>query len=118
MEIVSEVYGVMVARGVAGGFVETSGSFTAGATACAAKRNVQLIAGTHASCDAAECKSAQVSKAEALAAAGESVAPGADLGRSGRHPSVVRYLAATRFRKAFFLSELGAAWASRTEDRQ
>lgn len=46
VEIVSEVYGVTVARGVAGGFVVTSGSFTAEAAACGARRNVRLIAGT------------------------------------------------------------------------
>ena len=46
VEIVRELYGVMAARGVAGGFVVTSGSFTAEATAFAAGRNVQLVDGT------------------------------------------------------------------------
>lgn len=46
VEIVRELYGVMAARGVAGGFVVTSGSFTAEATAFAAGRNVQLVEGT------------------------------------------------------------------------
>ena len=46
VEIVRELYGVMAARGVAGGFVVTSGSFTAEATAFAAGRNVRLVDGT------------------------------------------------------------------------
>ena len=46
VEIVRELYGVMAARGVAGGFVVTSGSFTAEAAAFAAGRNVQLVDGT------------------------------------------------------------------------
>ena len=46
VEIVRELYGVMAARGVAGGFVVTSGRFTAEATAFAAGRNVQLVDGT------------------------------------------------------------------------
>ena len=46
VEIVRELYGVMAARGVAGGFVVISGSFTAEATAFAAGRNVQLVDGT------------------------------------------------------------------------
>lgn len=46
VEIVRELYGVMAARGVAGGFVVTSGSFTAEATDFAAGRNVQLVDGT------------------------------------------------------------------------
>ena len=46
VEIVRELYGVMAARGVAGGFVVTSGNFTAEARAFAAGRNVQLVDGT------------------------------------------------------------------------
>ena len=44
--VVRELYGVMAAQGAAGGFVVTSGSFTAEATAFAAGRNVQLVDGT------------------------------------------------------------------------
>jgi len=43
--IVRELYGVMAARGAAGGFVVTSGAFTADAIAFAEGRNIQLIAG-------------------------------------------------------------------------
>ncbi|MGM9489781.1 restriction endonuclease [Ideonella sp. YS5] len=45
VEIVRELYGVMAARGAAGGFVVTSGRFTADAAAFAKGRNVQLIDG-------------------------------------------------------------------------
>ena len=45
VEIVRELYGVMAARGAAGGFVVTSGSFTADASAFADGRNVKLIDG-------------------------------------------------------------------------
>jgi len=43
--IVRELYGVMAARGAAGGFVVTSGAFTPDAIAFAEGRNIQLIAG-------------------------------------------------------------------------
>lgn len=46
VEIVRELYGVMAARGAAGGFVVTSGRFTDAAAAFAKGRNVQLIDGT------------------------------------------------------------------------
>lgn len=45
VEVVRELYGVMAARGAAGGFVVTSGRFTDEATAFAAGRNVQLLDG-------------------------------------------------------------------------
>ena len=45
VEIVRELYGVMAARGAAGGFVVTSGRFTDDASAFAAGRNLQLIDG-------------------------------------------------------------------------
>ncbi|RYH52566.1 MAG: restriction endonuclease [Alcaligenaceae bacterium] len=44
--VVRELYGVMAAKGAAGGFVVTSGQFTAEAEAFAKGRNVQLLAGT------------------------------------------------------------------------
>lgn len=43
--VVRELYGVMAAEGAAGGFVVTSGSFTADAKAFADGRNVQLVDG-------------------------------------------------------------------------
>ena len=43
--IVRELYGVMAAKGAAGGFVVTSGSFTEDATAFASGRNITLIDG-------------------------------------------------------------------------
>ena len=43
--VVRELYGVMAARGAAGGFVVTSGSFTTDASAFAHGRNVTLIDG-------------------------------------------------------------------------
>lgn len=43
--VVRELYGVMAARGVAGGFVVTSGRFTSEAEEFASGRNVQLIDG-------------------------------------------------------------------------
>ena len=43
--VVRELYGVMAARGAAGGFVVTSGRFTADATAFADGRNIKLIDG-------------------------------------------------------------------------
>lgn len=43
--VVRELYGVMAARGAAGGFVVTSGRFTREATAFASGRNVRLIEG-------------------------------------------------------------------------
>jgi restriction system protein len=43
--VVRELYGVMAARGAAGGFVVTSGRFTEDAIAFASGRNIQLIDG-------------------------------------------------------------------------
>lgn len=43
--VVRELYGVMAAKGAAGGFVVTSGRFTEEATAFASGRNIQLIDG-------------------------------------------------------------------------
>lgn len=45
VDVVRELYGVMAAKGAAGGFVVTSGRFTAEATAFANGRNVELING-------------------------------------------------------------------------
>ncbi|CAD5366578.1 Restriction endonuclease [Rubrivivax sp. A210] len=45
VEVVREIYGVMAARGAAGGFVVTSGQFTDEAKAFASGRNVTLIDG-------------------------------------------------------------------------
>jgi len=45
VDIVRELYGVMAAKGAAGGFVVTSGRFTAEANAFANGRNVKLIDG-------------------------------------------------------------------------
>ena len=45
VEVVRELYGVMVARGAAGGFVVTSGRFTPDAKAFAAGREVTLVEG-------------------------------------------------------------------------
>ena len=46
VDVVRELFGVMAAKGAAGGFVVTSGTFTADATAFASGRNVILINGT------------------------------------------------------------------------
>jgi len=43
--VVRELYGVMAAKGAAGGFVVTSGRFTDDATAFASGRNIKLIDG-------------------------------------------------------------------------
>jgi len=45
VDVVRELYGVMAARGAAGGFVVTSGMFTADAKAFADGRNVNLVDG-------------------------------------------------------------------------
>jgi len=45
VQVVRELYGVMAARGAAGGFVVTSGRFTDEATAFASGRNVALVDG-------------------------------------------------------------------------
>jgi restriction system protein len=45
VDVVRELYGVMAAKGAAGGFVVTSGRFTADATVFASGRNVTLIDG-------------------------------------------------------------------------
>jgi restriction system protein len=45
VDVVRELYGVMAARGAAGGYVVTSGTFTADARAFAEGRNVRLIDG-------------------------------------------------------------------------
>jgi restriction system protein len=45
VQVVRELYGVMAARGAAGGFVVTSGSFTEEAIAFASGRNVKLVDG-------------------------------------------------------------------------
>lgn len=45
VEVVRELYGVMAAEGAAGGFVVTSGSFTAAACRFADGRNLQLLDG-------------------------------------------------------------------------
>jgi restriction system protein len=47
VETVRELYGVMGARGVAGGFVVTSGRFTSEATTFAQGRNIQLVDGAN-----------------------------------------------------------------------
>lgn len=46
VDVIRELYGVMAARGAAGGFVVTSGRFTEEAQLFAAGRNVKLIDGT------------------------------------------------------------------------
>jgi restriction system protein len=46
VDVVRELYGVMAARGAAGGFVVTSGRFTEDAVAFASGRNVRLVDGT------------------------------------------------------------------------
>lgn len=46
VDVVRELYGVMAAKGAAGGFVVTSGRFTEDAKAFADGRNVQLVDGT------------------------------------------------------------------------
>ena len=43
VDVVRELYGVMAARGAAGGFVVTSGRFTKSAVEFASGRNIQLI---------------------------------------------------------------------------
>ena len=45
VDVVRELYGVMAAQGAAGGFVVTSGRFTADAAAFAQGRNVRLVDG-------------------------------------------------------------------------
>jgi len=45
VDVVRELYGLMAAQGAAGGFVITSGSFTADAQAFAEGRNVKLVDG-------------------------------------------------------------------------
>ncbi len=45
VDVVRELYGVMAARGAAGGFIVTSGKFTEEATSFAQGRNVKLIDG-------------------------------------------------------------------------
>jgi len=45
VNVVRELYGVMAAKGTAGGFVITSGNFTEDAKAFAAGRNIELIDG-------------------------------------------------------------------------
>jgi restriction system protein len=45
VDVVRELYGVMAAKGATGGFVVTSGRFTADAKAFAEGRNVQLVDG-------------------------------------------------------------------------
>jgi restriction system protein len=45
VEVIRELYGVMAAKGAAGGFVVTSGRFTDEATAFASGRNVTLVDG-------------------------------------------------------------------------
>lgn len=45
VEVVRELYGVMAAKGAAGGFVVTSGRFTEEATSFASGRNVKLVDG-------------------------------------------------------------------------
>jgi len=47
VDVVRELYGVMAAKGAAGGFVITSGRFTQEASSFAEGRNVKLIAGEH-----------------------------------------------------------------------
>ncbi len=47
VNIVRELYGVMTAKGAAGGFVITSGRFTEDAKAFASGRNIELIGGPH-----------------------------------------------------------------------
>jgi restriction system protein len=47
VDVVRDLYGVMAARGAAGGFVVTSGTFTADAKEFARGRNVTLVEGSH-----------------------------------------------------------------------
>jgi restriction system protein len=46
VDVVRELYGVMAAKGAAGGFVVTSGRFTEDATRFASGRNLKLIDGS------------------------------------------------------------------------
>jgi len=58
VDVVRELYGVMAAKGAAGGFVVTSGSFTADAKGFADGRNVKLVDGQRLSRMIKEAKAA------------------------------------------------------------
>ena len=82
--VVRELYGVMAARGAAGGFVVTSGRFTEEATRFADGRNIRLIDGPallrlirQKSPGQPEVRSAQPRERTTTAAAASTVAPAA-----------------------------------------
>ncbi len=70
VDVVRELYGVMAARGAAGGFVVTSGRFTADAIAFSDGRNVKLVDGERLFGLLKQAK-------QSLAVAGSSSSPGA-----------------------------------------
>lgn len=84
VDVVRELYGVMAARGAAGGFVVTSGTFTADAAEFAKGRNIVLVDGPrlHELIRTARGR-------EARAASGETVAAGS-ADRMSPHASVPR----------------------------
>lgn len=73
--VVRELYGVMAAKGAAGGFVVTSGTFTSEALAFADGRNVQLVDGAELARWLADVQKAGAHAA--VSAARPEVAPGA-----------------------------------------
>ena len=80
VDVVRELYGVMAARGAAGGFVVTSGRFTDEATQFAAGRNVALIDGPklHAMLREAKASGARpIARAAAKPASAPSTPPAA-----------------------------------------
>jgi len=74
VDVVRELYGVMAARGAAGGFVVTSGSFTTDANAFAEGKNVKLVDGARLFGLIQQAKRS-VAGRPALAAQGSDVAP-------------------------------------------
>lgn len=77
VEVVRELYGVMAARGAAGGFVVTSGRFTADATDFAAGRNVELIDGPKLHALLQQAQAARQSAGSAPPASSRSARPAA-----------------------------------------
>lgn len=76
VSVIRELLGVLTARGSAGGFVVTSGQFTAGARTFAAKCRIELIDGDHVSrMIGAVVKNAQYNPPITRSPSAESVAP-------------------------------------------
>ncbi|HEX7891311.1 MAG TPA: restriction endonuclease [Ramlibacter sp.] len=77
VDVVRQLYGVMAARGAAGGFVVTSGRFTDDAISFAAGRNVRLVDGPKLFGLLQQARAARPTRAPAASSTAQAVRPAA-----------------------------------------